>query len=98
VSCDEYIDERRILFIFSLKKKRADRQKQLHSSHQQKKREFVEEILRRMLVVLKPIKCELEIAKGVRAKGEASVTERDVVFNTTNILLKISSTNSLFFC
>ena len=34
-----------------------------------------------MLVVLKPIKCELEIAKGVRAKGEASVTERDVVFN-----------------
>ena len=71
---------RRILFIFSLKKKGQTDKNNFTSSHQQKKREFVEEILR-MLVVLKPIKCELEIAKGVRAKGEASVTERDVVFN-----------------
>ena len=84
MSCDEYIDEENFVYSFFLLKKKGqtDRQKQLHFfTSTKKKREFVEEILRRMLVVLKPIKCELEIAKGVRAKGEASVTERDVVFN-----------------
>ena len=34
-----------------------------------------------MLVVVKR-KCELEIAKGVRVNGEATVTEREIVFKT----------------
>ena len=53
----------------------------IHNFTQHINRRKEERNFRRMLVVLKPIKCELEIAKGVRAKGEASVTERDVVFN-----------------
>ena len=69
-------------YSFFLFKKKGQTDKNNFTLHINRRRkvEFVEEILR-MLVVLKPIKCELEIAKGVRAKGEASVTERDVVFN-----------------
>ena len=79
MSC-EYIEENFIHFFSYIKpKKRADKNNShQHNTSTEEKRK---EIFLRMLVVLKPIKCELEIAKGVRAKGEASVTERDVVFN-----------------
>jgi len=70
--------EENFIHFFSSAKKRADKNNFTTNTSTEEKRK---EILRRMLVVLKPIKCELEIAKGVRAKGEASVTERDVVFN-----------------
>ena len=87
MSC-EYIEENFIHFfsmIIIASKKRADKNNSSHNTtHQQKKRG--KNFFLRMLVVLKPIKCELEIAKGVRAKGEASVIERDVVFNAAEKL------------
>jgi len=46
------------------------------------------------VVVFKTHPCELEIAKGVRAKGEVSVTERDIAFKANNSSSSSSSSSS----
>ena len=46
------------------------------------------------VVVLKTHPCELEIAKGVRAKGEVSVTERDIAFKANSNSSSSSSSSS----